>query len=80
MIELLIALVVVIGACGLIWSAICLLALPRPFGLIAHIVLSIAMVVVLLGYVLPMVHMPHATPETVTAPVVVTGTPTPRTP
>jgi hypothetical protein len=80
MIELLIALVVVIGACGLIWSAICLIALPRPFGLIAHIVLSIAMVVVLLGYILPMVPMPHATPRTVTAPVVVTGKPTPRTP
>ena len=80
MIELLIALVVVIGACGLIWSAICLLALPRPFGLIAHIVLSIAMVVVLLGWILPMVHMPHSTRETATAPMVVTGTPTPRTP
>jgi hypothetical protein len=43
---------------GLIWWAITLIPLPSPGGLVAHVVLSIAMVVALLGYVLPMIHMP----------------------
>jgi hypothetical protein len=60
MTELLIALGVVVLAFGLIWWAVTLIPLPSPGGLLAHIALSIAMVVALLGYVLPMIHMPGA--------------------
>jgi hypothetical protein len=78
MTELLIVLGVVILVFGLFWWAITLIPLPSPGGLLAHIALSIAMVVALLGYVLPMVHMPpRATRKAAT---VVTGKPTPRTP
>jgi hypothetical protein len=75
MIELLIALVIVTGAFGLIWWAIILIPLPSPGGLLAHIALSIAMVVALLGYVLPMVHMPRAIQRTATASVAVQSVP-----
>jgi hypothetical protein len=75
MIELLIALVVVIRAFGLIWSAICLIPLPSPCGFMAHITLSIAMVVVLLGYVLPMIHMPSTIQRTSTATLAVRSLP-----
>jgi hypothetical protein len=80
MIDLLIALVVVIGGFGLIWWAICLIRPPLLGGFVMHAMLCIAMVWVLLVYVLPKVHMPRAIPGTTTARLVVTGKPTPRTP
>ena len=58
MTELLIALGVVILAFGLIWWAITLIPLPTPCGVVAHVTLAAIMVLVLVGYVLPMVHMP----------------------
>ena len=65
MLELLIALLVVILAFSLIWCAICLMRLPSPGGLVAHVILCIAMVMVLVGYVLPIVHMPRVNDSTI---------------
>jgi hypothetical protein len=65
MTELLIALLVVILVFGLFWWAITLIPLASPYGFVAHVMLCIAMVVVLLGYVLPMIHMPRVTDRTI---------------
>jgi hypothetical protein len=65
MTELLIALLVVIVVFGLFWWAITLIPLTSPYGFVAHIALSIAMVVVLLGYVLPMIHISRVDDRTI---------------
>jgi hypothetical protein len=53
---------------------------PLLGGSAVHGMLCIAMVVILLVYVLPRVHVPRAIPGTAPNRLVVTGKPTPRTP
>jgi hypothetical protein len=67
MTELLIALGVAVLAFGLIWWAITLIPLPSPGGLVAHVTLTAIMVLVLVGYVLPIVHMPRMNDSTIRA-------------
>jgi hypothetical protein len=65
MTELVIALLVVTLAFGLFWWTITLIPLRRRSASWRNIALSIALVVVLLGYVLPMIYMPRVDDRTI---------------
>lgn len=56
MIELLISVLVVLLVFGIIWYVITLIPLPPPFLTIAQLVLAVILLLVLLGYLLPLTH------------------------
>ena len=58
MIELLIALLVIILVFGILWYAIGLIPLPPPFHVIAQLVLAVILILILLAYLLPLLHVP----------------------
>jgi hypothetical protein len=62
MISLLISLLVLIIIAGIAWYIITLLPLPHPFGVIAQLVLLLIIVLVLLGWFLPMTGMIRGLP------------------
>lgn len=58
MIELLITLLIVLLVFGVLFYCIQLIPLPHPFALIAQLILGVILILVLLSYLLPMLHMP----------------------
>lgn len=62
MIELLITLLVILLVFGVIWYAITLIPLPPPFLTIAQLILAVVLLLVLLGYLLPIAHWPARLP------------------
>ena len=54
MIELLISVLILLIVFGVLFYIIRLLPLPEPFGTIALLILALVLLLVLLGYVLPL--------------------------
>lgn len=59
MIELLISILIILLIFGVLWYCVTLIPLPPPFLTIAQLILALVLLLVLLGYLLPLVHYPR---------------------